>query len=180
MLLYTIGHSNHSQEVLIDWLRSHGITQLVDIRRHPGSRRLPQFNQGTLRHGLTTAGIDYHWQGESLGGMREPADTSTGFDALPAGAFRAFATHMNSAAFRAALAECLALAASSPTAIMCAERSPLHCHRQLISDYLVLQGHDVRHITGVDEVTLHEVNPAARLEEDRIFYDRGTQPELGL
>jgi uncharacterized protein (DUF488 family) len=36
-----------------------------------------------------------------------------------------------------------ALAESMTTAVLCAERHPLRCHRQLISDYVTSQGHEV-------------------------------------
>ena len=179
-MLYTIGHSNHTLDTLIEWLQGHGILQLVDIRRYPGSRRLPQFNQGTLRRGLAAAGIEYHWQGEALGGMRETLPASSGFDALPDGAFRAFAMHMNTPLFNSAIDDCMARAAAAPTAIMCAERDPVHCHRQFISDYLVLNGHEVIHITGERTSIVHQATPSARLVNGKIYYDRNTQPELGL
>ncbi|MDZ7737396.1 MAG: DUF488 domain-containing protein [Gammaproteobacteria bacterium] len=178
MRLYTIGHSNHSLDVFTDWLVVHGISLLFDIRRYPGSRRLPQLNQGSLRRGLAAAGIDYHWYGESLGGRREGGIDTDGLEALPEGALRNFAAHMNSTAFRVAIDESLRLASVAPAAFMCAERDPGRCHRQLISDYLVLQGHEILHITGMNSTMRHQPNPVARLEADRIYYDRGTQPEL--
>ena len=178
--LYTIGHSNHDQTILIDWLRSHGIQCLIDIRRHPGSRRLPQFNQGNLRRGLQAAGMRYHWQGDALGGMREVTPGINGYEGLAGEGLRGFAEYMNTNAFRAGLDDCLTLAAQMPTTIMCAERNPEHCHRQLISDYLVLRGHDMQHIIDVDKLSVHDVNPAARLDGEMIYYDRGSQTDLGL
>jgi uncharacterized protein (DUF488 family) len=41
----------------------------VDIRRFPGSRKFPQFNQENLAAALQKAGIDYHWL-EALGRRR--------------------------------------------------------------------------------------------------------------
>lgn len=164
----------------MDWLQACSVCRLIDIRRHPGSRRLPQFNQGNLRKSLATAGIDYLWYGEALGGRREAPQQDDAFTGLPEGALRAFAVYMNTSAFRSAIDECLQLAAHEITTIMCAERDPAHCHRQLISDYLCLQGHDIRHIVGRAETSTHGVNPAARLSEGYIYYDRGTQQGLGI
>jgi len=180
MRIHTTGHSNHSLDVLIDWLREYGIGQLIDIRRHPGSRRLPQFNRGPLERGLRSAGIEYRWFGEPLGGMREAAPGARGVDALPPGGLRNFAAYMNTAEFRSAIGECVRLAGKHPLAMLCAERDPARCHRQLISDYLVLSGLEVFHIVDPAKTVAHQPNPAARLEGGRIYYDRGTQGKFKL
>lgn len=178
--IYTIGHSNHGAQDLLEWLQACSITCLVDVRRHPGSRRLPQFNQGNLRRMLSAGNIDYRWYGESLGGQRDPGPEDAAFTALPEGPLRGFAAHMNTPAFRSAIGECLQLAASRHTALMCAERDPARCHRRLISDYLCLSGHQVQHIIGIGSIARHEPDSSARLDAGKIYYDRGTQPELGF
>ena len=38
IVIYTIGHSNHSIDEFIALLKQHGIEVLVDIRRFPSSR----------------------------------------------------------------------------------------------------------------------------------------------
>jgi uncharacterized protein (DUF488 family) len=50
--LFTIGHSQQSAEQLLGLLRQHQIGALVDIRRFPGSRKYPQFNQERLSEAL--------------------------------------------------------------------------------------------------------------------------------
>src|SRR5690242_16003096 len=67
--LFTIGHSTHSLPVFLTLLAGHGIEALADIRRFPGSRKFPQFNQDNLASALQEAGIGYHWL-EALGGRR--------------------------------------------------------------------------------------------------------------
>ena len=45
MHAYTVGHGIRPLEELIETLREAGVGTLVDVRRFPGSRRNPQFNQ---------------------------------------------------------------------------------------------------------------------------------------
>ena len=47
--IYTIGHSTHPIEDFLAMLHSFGITLVVDIRRLPGSRKYPQYNQENLK-----------------------------------------------------------------------------------------------------------------------------------
>lgn len=176
--LYTIGHSNRSREALLALLEAHVIGQLIDIRRRPGSRRLPHFNQQALQQALTGPGTAYFWLGESLGGHRG-SNHDHGNSPLP-DSLRGFAEYMNTAAFRNAILALRQTASEHNSVIMCAENLPEHCHRQLISDYLGLQGMTVRHIVDRDTCRQHVIHPGARLDGDRIHYDRGTQGRLDL
>jgi uncharacterized protein (DUF488 family) len=87
--------------------------------------------------------------------------------------FRAYADHMETAEFAAELAHLLELARVRPTAILCAEAVPWRCHRQLIADALLARGVTVRHITGPGLAAEHRLTPFARLDADRVVYDRG-------
>src|SRR6185436_17516657 len=73
--LWTIGHSTRSIRTLIDLLRQAGIELLADVRRHPWSRRHPQFTRDALAGSLQAEDIEYHWFPE-LGGMRKPREGS--------------------------------------------------------------------------------------------------------
>jgi hypothetical protein len=57
--LFTIGHGDRPIAAFVDMLRDAGVTTLVDVRRHPGSRRHPQFAREALAHSLAAAGIAY-------------------------------------------------------------------------------------------------------------------------
>jgi len=65
--VHTIGHGTRPLEELVETLGRAGVRTLVDVRRFPGSRRNPQFNQGPLAAGLAEAGIAYRHTVE-LGG----------------------------------------------------------------------------------------------------------------
>jgi uncharacterized protein (DUF488 family) len=94
--------------------------------------------------------------------------------------FRAYADHMESAAFREGIEHVLALAQDADVAIMCAERLPWQCHRYMISDYLVSQGIEVRHVIDDKAPKTHQVRPEARVENEKLVYDGNTQKPLGI
>lgn len=179
-VIYTIGHSNRSASELIALLQHHAIQRLVDIRRHPGSRRLPQFNRGNLQQTLQQAGLHYDWQGEILGGRLQSKAADDRFSGLADNALRGFAAHMNSSDFRDTITALIQACRNERATILCAEKQPAHCHRRLISDYLVLTGHEVRHIIEAATLQPHAVDTTARLSAGFIYYDRGTQPQLDL
>lgn len=169
MRIHTIGHSTRSLEELIALLRAHGVERLADIRRYPGSRRYPHFSRDALEISLPEHGIAYIHVPE-LGGRRKPAAGSPN-TALRNEQFRAYADHMASAEFRAAVDALLAV--DQPTAVMCAEAVPWRCHRNLLSDELLRRAVEVLHIIGPGEAKRHEMSPMARVESDHLVYPAG-------
>src|SRR5262249_31596242 len=145
--LFTIGHSTHPLEAFLSLLARHGIKALVDIRRFPGSRKFPQFNQENLSSALQKTGIDYHWL-EALGGRRgKRKDGSSTINlGLHNAGFRNYADYMPTPEFQEGVARLLEVARSKRTAIMCAEGLFWRCHRRLVSDFLVANGVRVQHI----------------------------------
>lgn len=177
--VFTAGHGNRPLREFVSLLESVDVRCLVDVRAFPASRRHPQFERAALERGLALAGIRYQWEGRSLGGRRKAAADSP-HAALRNPGFRGFADHMASDAFRAGVRRIEVLAGGSGVAIMCAERLPWQCHRQLISDYLVAAGISVVHLIGEEAAREHRLNPLARLREGRLVYDGETQNELKL
>ena len=73
--IFTIGHSTHSLDRLVELLTAHGVQRVADVRRVPRSARHPQFRAETLAVELPASGIDYrHLPG--LGGFRKPLPDS--------------------------------------------------------------------------------------------------------
>src|SRR5690606_39420233 len=66
---YTVGHSTRSLEEFLDLVRSVGITGVADVRRLPGSRRYPHFDEDALTRSLPAAGLEYR-RLAALGGRR--------------------------------------------------------------------------------------------------------------
>jgi uncharacterized protein (DUF488 family) len=167
--LYTIGHSTRSLDDLIEALRAHQINTLVDIRAFPMSRRLPQFNRDSLAESLPAAGIRYVWM-KALGGYRKKILDESPNIALRNDSFRNYADYMLSTEFERTMEELIQLAQAAPTAYMCAERVYFHCHRMLVSDWLVAHGHDVLHIDGTRPVKPHKPTSEARLIDGQLIY----------
>lgn len=168
-VIWTVGHSNRPLAELIDLLTGQSISVLADVRRFPGSKRQPQFAKDNLKSSLRAAGIDYrHF--EALGGRRSRSREDSLNTAWRSESFHAYADHMQTGEFQAALVELMALGASSPTAILCAEAVPWRCHRQLIADALVAHGWEVRHILGVKRTQPHRLTEFARIVQGQVTY----------
>lgn len=177
--LYTLGHSNREAAAFVDLLATAEIRTLVDIRAQPQSERYPHFGEECLREALASAGIQYHWAGRHLGGRRTARKDSP-HTALSADGLRGYADHMDGEPFRKAAVQLLVLARRAPTAVLCAERDPLQCHRSLLADYLTLQGVEVLHLIDTGETRLHQLRPEARRESQQLVYDRHTTAALPL
>src|SRR5690606_39151158 len=65
--LYSIGHSNHSSERLLELLGEQQVAVVFDVRSAPYSRHHPQFDLPVLRDTLRSAGVRYE-HAPALGG----------------------------------------------------------------------------------------------------------------
>jgi uncharacterized protein (DUF488 family) len=167
--LYTIGHSTRTFEDLTDALNAHEIRALVDIRAFPMSRRLPHFNRESLEKSLPAAGIQYFWM-KSLGGYRKKTLDDSPNIGLRNTSFRNYADHMLTPEFENAMIELISLAQQWPTAYMCSEKVYFRCHRMLISDWLVTEGHEVQHIDVTGPTRPHKLTAEARVVDGRLIY----------
>ena len=168
-------------------MRTHGIRQLADIRRDPGSRRGPWFGKDALPESLREHGIAYrHFP--ALGGRRSPAPDSPN-GAWRVAQFQAFADHMNTPEFHAALDDLLALRdprKGGPVAVMCAEALPWRCHRNLVSDAALVRGIPVFHILSKGALKPHALPEFARVDRSeappRLTYPPEQEPlvRMGL
>jgi uncharacterized protein (DUF488 family) len=166
--IFTIGHSTHSLAELAALLHRHELTQLVDVRKLPSSRRLPQFDKAALERSLPAEGIGYTQMGE-LGGFRRPRPDSPNTGWRTEG-FRAYADYMLSAEFGSALERLELLARSRRTAIMCAEGLWWRCHRRLIADALAVRGWHVFHVLPNGDTAEHALPAFAVVDGERITY----------
>lgn len=167
--LYTIGHSTRTLDELIAALKAHEIETLVDIRSFPVSRRLPHFNRESLEAALPAAGIRYVWMKE-LGGYRKKIRDDSPHLALRSRSFRNYADYTLTPEFELAARQLLKIATESRTAYMCAERVWFHCHRMIVSDWLVAHGHTVLHIDGTGPVRQHKLTAEGRVIDGKLIY----------
>ncbi|MCO5787202.1 hypothetical protein DHB74_12625 [Pseudomonas sp. G11-1] len=167
--IWTIGHSTRSIEEFIALLHHYRIEAIADVRRFPGSRRLPQFGQEALRASLNEAGIDYQLITE-LGGRRRAAADSVNV-AWRNASFRGYADHTASREFAIGLERLQQLAVRRRTSMMCAEVLWWRCHRSLVSDVLMVGGTRVMHIQDEQHCDEHPYTRPARLYQGRLTYD---------
>ena len=167
--LYSIGHSTRTLEELVRAFEAHDIATVADIRAFPMSRRWPQFNRESLAQRLPESGIRYLWM-KALGGYRKKTLAQSPNLALRNDSFRNYADYMLTPEFEPAMAELIALGRQSPTAYMCAERVYFRCHRMLVSDWLVAQGHQVLHLDATGPGKPHQLTAEARLIDGRLLY----------
>lgn len=176
----TVGHGTLQSGELLGLLAGAGVSDLVDIRSYPGSRRHPQFGRAELEKWLPEAGIAYRWA-PALGGRRKPGPGSPNVG-LRNPSFRAYADHMAKREFLEALNSVVELAASKVVAVMCAESLWWRCHRRLLADAAVLLREEpVYHLFHDGGVRVHEPSPEAHVAPGGyLVYDLGGTASLGL
>jgi uncharacterized protein (DUF488 family) len=128
MKIFTIGYEGATMDEFLAALKAAGVERLIDVRALPLSRR-PGFSKSPLRGALNEAGIDY----VHLKALGTPAE---GRSAARAGRHedmaRIYAVQLELPEAIAQGAQMLDLAAEKPSALLCFEREPEHCHRSLL------------------------------------------------
>lgn len=128
MRIFTIGYEGTIVPEFIAALKQAGVERLIDVRALPLSRR-PGFSKSSLRAAVEEAGIEY----VHLKALGTPAD---GRAAARAGRHadleRIYAGQLELPEAIAQGAQMLAMAAEKPSALLCMEREPAHCHRTLL------------------------------------------------
>lgn len=167
-IIYSIGHSTHSQPEFLHMLQSFGIKVLADIRAFPGSRKFPQFNEENLKIALQENGIQYLHMSD-LGGRRKVNKDSKN-NRWHNASFRAYADYMETGEFEKAIATLQRMALEKPTAYMCSEAVWWRCHRSMVSDYLKAKGWTVLHIMTAEKTKEHPYTAPAIVADGRISY----------
>ena len=142
MRVFTVGHGTRPIEELLELLGESGATTLVDVRRFPGSRRHPQFNQPSLAAAVEGEGIAYRHAVE-LGGRLSGEPGEERFGCIRVAAFRSYAARMGTPEWQSALEASLA---EPDPCFLCAETLWWRCHRRLIAELLHARGHEVVHL----------------------------------
>jgi uncharacterized protein (DUF488 family) len=163
--VFTVGHGVRPLEELVAILREAGVETLVDVRRFPGSRRNPQFNQGPLVDALGEAGIGYRHAVE-LGGRLSGEPGEEEFGCIRVAAFRSYAARMRTDAWQSALTAELAQPAAS---FMCAEAAWRSCHRRLIAELLAARGHEVVHLLGPGRREPHRLYDESEVRAGKLY-----------
>jgi uncharacterized protein (DUF488 family) len=171
-LVFTVGHSTRSLPEFTELLRSERVDMVVDVRSMPRSRRNPEYNIDCLPASLTDSKIGYEHIAE-LGGRRGktrgvPQHTNGFWENQSFHNYADFA--FASESFAAGLAKVIKLSAQRRCAILCAEAVWWRCHRRIIADYLIAQGHTVLHLMAANHVVVGQLTSGAELRGDRVVY----------
>ena len=130
MRIFTIGYEGATVGEFIAALQAAGVERVIDVRALPLSRR-PGFSKTPLRVALEEVGIEYL----HLKALGTPSEGRT---AARAGRHedmaRVYAGQLELPEAMAQSAQMLELAQEKPTALLCMERDPAHCHRTLLLD----------------------------------------------
>src|SRR5882724_11811667 len=126
----TIGYQAATVGSFLEALRQGGVELVADVRAVASSRR-PGFSKTRLAANLAEAGIGY----VHLKALGTPAD---GRAAARAGRHedmaRIYAGQLELPEAIAQGAQMIELAREQPSALLCFERDPAHCHRTLLLD----------------------------------------------
>lgn len=164
--ILTVGHSNLGIEDFLAMLTGAGVTDVVDVRRLPGSRRYPWFDQDPLRESLAGAGIGYHHLLALTGRRPRQKDVDPAVNAFWENqSFHNYADYALGPEFAAGLAELRTGCGALPV-VMCSEAVWWRCHRRLIADHLLAAGADVRHLMGPGKETPAALTRGAVVGED--------------
>ena len=128
MRIFTVGYEGVTMAGFIATLQAAGVEQVIDVRALPLSRR-PGFSKSPLAASLNEAGIGYvHLK--ALGTPKEGRDAAKKGDV--ATLERVYAVQLELPEAQVQAAAMLELAAEKPSALLCFERDPRHCHRTLL------------------------------------------------
>ena len=139
---YTIGYEGRTVESFIGRLIMNGVTQLVDVREKPISRK-KGFSKKQLEQHLNNADIKYM----HMPRLGSPSDIRHEYKegGSELSFFLKYAEHVERNEMdQVKLLE--EFVSAEPTAIMCFEKLYCHCHRKVLAGLVETMGHRVVHI----------------------------------
>ncbi len=141
MKLYTIGYEGATQDDLIGALEGAGVRRLIDVRQLPLSRR-PGLSKTPLKTALAEHVIDYvHLKALGTPPAGREAARRGRHDEMA----RIYHGTLAEPAAIVAVEQLRALAEEAPSALLCFEREPAHCHRQVLIDEMLAEA-EVEHL----------------------------------
>ena len=139
--IFTIGYEATTVPEFIAALVQAGVKRVIDVRALPLSRR-PGFSKTPLRGALEEAGIEY----VHLKALGTPAE---GRAAARAGRHadmaRVYEGQLELPEAIAQGAQMMNMVEEKPSALLCYERDPTHCHRSLLIE-AVAHGAEIVHL----------------------------------
>ena len=125
MKIFTIGYEGATQPELIAALQQAKVERVIDVRAVPLSRK-PGFSKNVLAAGLREAGIDYvHLRALGTPPAGREAARRKRFDEMNA----IYSEQLGTPEAQSEALRLMSLAEEKPSALLCFERDPAHCHR---------------------------------------------------
>jgi uncharacterized protein (DUF488 family) len=172
--MMTIGYEGSTIEDFVKTLEIAGVQVLVDVRAVTVSRK-KGFSKNGLAARLATHGIRY-FHAKDLG------DPKPGREAARAGDFatfrKVFGEHLATPEAQRAVREVADIALKEMTCLMCYERDPSTCHRQIVATQLKdyqLSSFDLfvdkkdRYERNPEKLPSHDFSKGASAAEQRVF-----------
>lgn len=123
--MFTIGHSNHPIERLIELLEMHSVAVVADVRSSPYSKFNPQYNRENLQKTLKESGLRYVFLGRELGPRSEDPSCYENGKVQ-------YARLASTDVFREGIQRLHNGVRSYRIALLCAEKDPVTCHRMIL------------------------------------------------
>ena len=137
--VWTIGYEHLLPPALASELEAAGVERVLDVRYRPQSRR-PGMSKTRLGALLGEHGIAY----ETRRGLGTPPDLRFLYRAgRLAEATDGFRRHLDATAGEELDALAAELPGAPPTALLCLEADPAHCHRRLVAEALARRQGDL-------------------------------------
>lgn len=170
LVVWSVGHSNHSFETFASLLGRHGIDCIVDVRSYPYSKFAPHFGREDISDELRRRGLRYLFLGEELGGRPSSEDH---YDEDGHALYSRMAAEPS---FEEAISRLVRGAHDYRIALLCSEGQPHHCHRRLlVGKVLAERGVELRHI--LPDGSLHAettVSISGGCDQPSLFEEEGT------
>jgi uncharacterized protein (DUF488 family) len=140
--VYTIGYGSRSVAEFVTLLQRYSVAYLLDVRSKPYSKFNPDFTRSQLEAHLTTAGFQYVYMGDTLGGQPDTPSCYTKDGKVN------YARVREKEFFQRGIRRLQdAVQKNLCVVLMCSEAKPEMCHRsKLIGEVLTEQGIEVIHI----------------------------------
>ncbi|PAP95049.1 DUF488 family protein [Mesorhizobium wenxiniae] len=166
---FSVGHSNRSLHEFLEILRVAEIGIVADVRRSPGSRTNPQFDQDRLSRSLAEFQIAYEHL-PLLGGRRGKTNSVAPElnGAWRNSSFHNYADYALSQEFQKGLAILIDFGRARRCAMMCSEAVWWRCHRRIVSDHLLARGEDVCHLMDGGRAERAVLTSGAVIREDEL------------
>ena len=149
MKIFTIGHSNQTQDEFLNLLMTRYIDFVVDVRSVPASNHNPQFNKDALSAFLHEQHLSYLFLGKEFGARR--------MDSINADGQVDFELAIHTPLFQQGVDKIMQLLSDKNIALMCSEADPLECHRfSLVARYFHEHDVEVFHILKDASLATHQ------------------------